>query len=184
MHPGWPWTHYVAEVVLELLVLLLRNPTCLHCWLTGKYHHIQFYVVLGLKLGAFCLLVKCSTNWVTSQALVFLSLWHHITKLNEFYVIQIPSHVIQIPWSRIHEWMRYIILKRFTRNRPDIRAFKSCYPTDTFAGTVGFWLLKQEQSWLNMIFVITIFSWQFLDQYADIFVPSVFINGINTFFCF
>lgn len=168
MHPGWPWTHYVAEDILELLVLLLLNPMCLHCWLTGKYHHIQLYVVLGMKLRAFCTLFGCSTNWVTSQALVFLSLWHHITKLNEFYVIQIPSHVIQIPWSRMYEWMRCNILKIFTRNRPDIRAPKSCYTAGTFAGTVRFRPLKQEQSWLNMIFVFTIFSWQFLDWYADI----------------
>lgn len=158
---GWPWTHQVAEDVLELLVLLLLNSMCLDCWLTGKYYHIHLYVVLGMKLRAFCMLFKCSTNWVTSQALVFLSLWHHITKLNEFYVIQIP-------WSRMYGWMRYNILKIFTRNRPDIRAFKSCYPADTFAGTVRFRSLKQEHSWLNMIFVIIIVSWHFLDWYADI----------------
>lgn len=71
--PRYPWTFYVVEEELELLILLPPPPKCRDYRYAPLY---LLYVVLGIKPRILCMLGMHFTGWATSQAQAD-SILHH-----------------------------------------------------------------------------------------------------------
>lgn len=72
--PGWPWTPYVVEAGLEVVILLHFLST----EIMDICHHVQFYACnVRDWIQGLCLLDKQSTNWAVdpAQELIAFQRW-------------------------------------------------------------------------------------------------------------